>query len=386
MLDLLISGGLPTTVPTPADTTKVVSFFEKLSSASNMSLQQLLEQMVSGIIHISIKILIALVIFWVGKWLMKKIRKFVSGILIRRNVELSLRTFLLSLINISLMLILLVIVIGILGVNTSSFVALFASAGIAVGMALSGTLQNFAGGVMVLLFKPYKVGDYIEAQGQSGTVKEIQIFNTILNTPDNKTIIVPNGGLSTGIINNYSKEGKRRVDWTFGIGYGDDYDKAKEVLSRMLDEDTRVLKYPAYFIALHSLLFPDARLCMESALYAYGYIREKPYGWHLAVDKNTSKSRFKMDYPKVIPYYTEPEALELGSTTIEQNGLTFQIYDKERMICDCLKYEAKLDRAIFREAIQSYIRDNDKDISMLMEYARARKVTGKVQSLIGVWL
>ena len=221
MLDLLISGGLPTTVPTPADTTKVVSFFEKLSSASNMSLQQLLEQMVSGIIHISIKILIALVIFWVGKWLMKKIRKFVSGILIRRNVELSLRTF--------------------------------ASAGIAVGMALSGTLQNFAGGVMVLLFKPYKVGDYIEAQGQSGTVKEIQIFNTILNTPDNKTIIVPNGGLSTGIINNYSKEGKRRVDWTFGIGYGDDYDKAKEVLSRMLDEDTRVLKDPAYFIALHSL-------------------------------------------------------------------------------------------------------------------------------------
>ena len=100
-------------------------------------------------------------------------------------------------------------------------------------------------------------------------------------------------------------------------------------------------------------LFPDARLCMESALYAYGYIREKPYGWHLAVDKNTSKSRFKMDYPKVIPYYTEPEALELGSTTIEQNGLTFQIYDKERIICDCLKYEAKLDRAIFREAVQS---------------------------------
>ena len=133
-------------------------------------------------------------------------------------------------------------------------------------------------------------------------------------------------------------------------------------------------------------LFPDARLCMESALYAYGYIREKPYGWHFAVDKNTSKSRFKMDYPKVIPYYTEPEALELGSTTIEQNGLMFQIYDKERMICDCLKYEAKLDRAIFREAVQSYIRDNDKDISMLMEYARARKVTGKVQSLIGVWL
>lgn len=133
-------------------------------------------------------------------------------------------------------------------------------------------------------------------------------------------------------------------------------------------------------------LFPDARLCLESALYAYGYIRQKPYGWHLAVDKNTSKSRFKMDYPKVIPYYTEPEALELGSTTIEWEGLTFQIYNKERMICDCLKYEEKLEREVFKEGLQSYIRDTDKNISALMEYARARKVVGKVQSMIGVWL
>lgn len=133
-------------------------------------------------------------------------------------------------------------------------------------------------------------------------------------------------------------------------------------------------------------LFPDARLCMESALYAYGYLKEKPYGWHLAVDKNTSKSRFKMDFPKVVPYYTEPEALALGSSKIVLDGLTFQIYDKERMICDCLKYEAKLDHSVFRSAIQAYIGDRDKDISRLMEYARARKVTGRVQSLIGVWL
>ena len=133
-------------------------------------------------------------------------------------------------------------------------------------------------------------------------------------------------------------------------------------------------------------LFPDARLCMESALYAYGYIRQKPFGWHLAVDKNTSKSRFKMDYPKVIPYYTEPEALELGSAAIERDGLIFQIYNKERMICDCLKYEEKLEREVFKEGLQSYIRDEDKNISALMEYARARKVVGKVQSMIGVWL
>ena len=133
-------------------------------------------------------------------------------------------------------------------------------------------------------------------------------------------------------------------------------------------------------------LFPDARLCMESALYAYGYMKQKPFAWHLAVDKNTSKSRFKLDYPKVIPYYTEPEALELGSATIEIDGLRYQIYDKERMICDCLKYEGKLDHEIFKEAVQSYIRDEDKDIFRLMEYARARKVVSRVQSLIGVWL
>ena len=133
-------------------------------------------------------------------------------------------------------------------------------------------------------------------------------------------------------------------------------------------------------------LFPDARLCMESALYVYGYLKEKPYGWRLAVDKNTSKSRFKMDYPKVIPYYTEPEILEIGSTKIQIGELVFQIYDKERMICDCLKYEAKMDREHFKAAIQGYIKEEDKDISMLMDYARQRKVLKKVHSLIGVWL
>ncbi len=133
-------------------------------------------------------------------------------------------------------------------------------------------------------------------------------------------------------------------------------------------------------------LFPDGLLCMESALFAYGYISRRPYGFTLAVDKNTSKSRFKLDYPKVIPYYTEPESLKIGASTIQYEGCTFQIYDKERVICDCLKYESKMDRMDFKEAIQSYIRDEDKDISALMEYARERKVVKKVQSLIGVWL
>lgn len=133
-------------------------------------------------------------------------------------------------------------------------------------------------------------------------------------------------------------------------------------------------------------LFPDAVLCMENALYAYGYISRKPFGFRLAVDKNTSKSRFKMDYPKVIPYYTEPEVLEIGVATVEYEGNMFQVYDKDRLICDCLKYESKMDREDFKEAIQSYIKDEDKDIAALLEYARERKVVKRVQSLIGVWL
>lgn len=138
--------------------------------------------------------------------------------------------------------------------------------------------------------------------------------------------------------------------------------------------------------ALVSKLFPDGLLCMESALYAYGYISRKPVGFHIAIDKNTSKSRFKLDYPKVIPYYTEPEVLKIGVATISYEGNTFQIYDKDRLICDCLKYESKMNREDFKEALQSYIKDEDKDISALMEYARERKVVKRVQSLIGVWL
>ncbi|MBQ2902315.1 MAG: type IV toxin-antitoxin system AbiEi family antitoxin domain-containing protein [Agathobacter sp.] len=138
--------------------------------------------------------------------------------------------------------------------------------------------------------------------------------------------------------------------------------------------------------ALVSKLFPDGVLCMESALYAYGYISRKPVGFHVAIDKNTSKSRFKLDYPKVIPYYTEPEVLTIGVTTISYEGCDFQIYDKDRLICDCLKYESKMNREDFKEAVQAYIKDEDKDISALMEYARERKVVKRVQSLIGVWL
>ena len=240
-------------IPSVANDSIATHRKEIFAQLSQMSLEQVFEKIVSSAVELILKVIIAFIIFFVGRWLIGRLHKIVCRILEKRKVELSLRTFVLSSIDIALALILYVVIIGVLGIDTTSFVAVFASAGLAVGMALSGTLQNFAGGVMILLFKPYKVGDFIEAQGQSGTVKEIQIFNTILNTVDNKTIIIPNGGLSTGIINNYSKEGRRRVDWTFGIAYGDSYDQAKSILLSLLKNDNRVLNDPPIFIALHSL-------------------------------------------------------------------------------------------------------------------------------------
>ena len=148
---------------------------------------------------------------------------------------------------------LIISVLSMLGIEMTSFIAILGAAGLAVGMALSGTLQNFAGGVMILLFKPFKVEDVIEAQGFLGKVSEIQIFNTILKTPDNKTIIIPNGGLATGPMTNYTTEPQRRVDWTFGIGYGDDVDQAKTVIQALCDQDTRILKDPELFIAVSEL-------------------------------------------------------------------------------------------------------------------------------------
>lgn len=226
---------------------------ELFTNPSNVSMDVFLGKMVDLGIAVGSKILFAIIVLLVGRWIVRRLNKLLNKILVKREVDASLTTFVRSLVSITLNLLLIIIIIGVLGIETSSFIALFASAGVAIGMALSGTLQNFAGGVMILLFKPFKVGDFVEAQGQSGTVREIQIFNTILATSDNKVIIIPNGGLSTGLMKNYSKEATRRVDWEFGIAYGDDYSKAKEVLSRLLDAETRVLKDPAYFIALTSL-------------------------------------------------------------------------------------------------------------------------------------
>lgn len=217
-------------------TKKAFSMFEGLS------LDDAIAKLANSMVDFAFKLAIAIAIFYIGKLIIRKLYRVTRSVLINRHIDPSLSTFILSLIKIVLYFILIVTVIGILGVETSSFLALFASAGVAIGMALSGTLQNFAGGVLILLLKPYKVGDYIEAQGFTGTVKAIQIFHTIINTVDNKAIIIPNGGLSTGSINNYSLENYRRVDWTVGLSYGTDYEAAREVILDMLRSDERVVE------------------------------------------------------------------------------------------------------------------------------------------------
>lgn len=231
---------LPGLTPKPADTTSIAKAASGIKELKSLSFDDLLERLAQDLVNFAINLAIAILVFYAGRFVIRKIYKIVSTIFLRRQIDRSLSTFVLSLINIVLYFILIVTVIGILGIETTSFLALFASAGVAIGMALSGTLQNFAGGVLILLLKPYKIGDYIEAQGYAGTVREIQIFSTIITTYDNKSISIPNGGLSTGSVNNWSREAYRRVTWTVSISYGDSVDAAREAILKMFAADTRI--------------------------------------------------------------------------------------------------------------------------------------------------
>lgn len=216
-------------------------------------LSQLTDQFINWGIAAGGRIIAAALIFIVGRFAVSMLNRLVGRLLDKRNVDVSIKTFVRSLVNILLTVLLMVAVVGQLGVDTTSFAALLASAGLAVGMALSGNLQNFAGGLIILLFKPFKVGDWVENQGVSGTVKEIQIFHTILTTADNKLIYIPNGSLSSSVITNYSHQQNRRVEWIIGVDYGEDYEKVERVIKSILDQDKRFLTDPEPFIALHAL-------------------------------------------------------------------------------------------------------------------------------------
>jgi len=245
-----------------------------------MNIETIYNEGVDLILFYGPKLVGAILVWIIGGIVIKSLVKGFEKLLNKRKIDESLKPFLKSIVSSLLKVMLAISVLGMLGIEMTSFVAILASAGLAVGMALSGTLQNFAGGVMILIFKPFKNGDVIEAQGHTGSVAEIQIFNTILKTPDNKTIIIPNGGLSNGSMVNYSSEATRRVDWTFGIAYGDDTNKAKEVMLKLMKDDARILSAPNEpFVAVSELGDSSVNFAVR------GWVKAEDY-WGVFFDMN----------------------------------------------------------------------------------------------------
>lgn len=223
------------------------------TAASVDKLGLLLQQLIELGVSLGKKVLMAVVIYLVGRYIVRFLKRVVNGFLDRRNVVPEVKTFVGSIVSVSLNLILIISVVGALGIETTSFAALLASAGVAIGMAMSGQMQNLAGGVLILLQKPYKIGDYIETNGIQGVVESVQIFTTKLKTVDNKVITVPNGAISGSVLTNYSDQPLRRVDFSFGVEYGQDFEKAKQVLMQVIDADEHILKDPAPFVELGEL-------------------------------------------------------------------------------------------------------------------------------------
>lgn len=243
-------------------------------------MEGVLKSLIEHSAELGFAIIKAVIVFVVGRMIINLLNKLVKNILIKRNFDPSVKSFVSSLVNVTLTILLIISIVGALGVQTTSFAALLASAGVAVGMALSGNLSNFAGGLIVLLFKPYKVGDFIDYQGQSGTVREIQMFHTILKTTDNKVIYIPNGSLSSGVIVNYSNQQTRRIDWVFGVDYGTDYDHVKQVLETILAKETRILQEPDKpFIALTALADSSVNILVRV------WVKSEDY-WSVYFDMN----------------------------------------------------------------------------------------------------
>lgn len=253
---------------------------QELEMLKSLPFDEVVDKFVNAAAEFAIHLVVAIVVFYLGRFIIKKLYKMAAAIMVHRKVDRSLTTFVLSLIKMVLYFILIIIVIGILGLETSSFLAIFASVGVAIGMALSGTLQNFAGGVLILLLKPYKIGDYIEAQGYAGTVKEIQIFHTIITTYDNKSIIIPNGGLSTGSINNWNREAFRRVDWNVSISYGDDVETARRTIIDILLADPRVVKeYVEDYVPADQIADGDSENCISDTELSALADADKKHNW-----------------------------------------------------------------------------------------------------------
>ena len=227
---------------------------ETIKNLAESPVQNIISTGLDYMVKFGLKVIAAFAIYIIGAWIVKKTKRLIRNLFHKRNLDPSLASFILSFYSITFTILLIIVTIGVLGVDTSSIVAVLAGSGLAIGMALSGTLQNFAGGMMILLFKPFKIGDFIEAQGYSGTVQSIEITTTHITTPDNKKIILPNGALSNGAINNFSITGTRRCEWKIGISYGDDVAKAKEVILNIIKNHPALINDPVEpFAALAQL-------------------------------------------------------------------------------------------------------------------------------------
>ena len=274
------------------------------SEVSNINIEQLIHNLIDTGMDAGKSIIGAIILYVIGRFIIKQINTLVAKLLEKRKFEISVQTFLKSLLSILLNMILAFAILSKLGVETASFTALLASAGVAIGMALSGNLSNFAGGLIILVFKPFKVGDFIEAQGVNGTVKEILIFHTILSTPDNRIIYVPNGSLSSNTIINFSKQDIRRAEWDFGVEYGQDFGRVKEVLDRVIAADSRILKDPAPFIALGNLSASSVdikvRVWMKSADYWDVY-----FDMNKAVYEEFNKANIGFPFPQLTIHKAE---------------------------------------------------------------------------------
>ena len=219
----------------------------------NEKINKIWDAVVSGSLDLAKNIIIAIIVFYIGKFAINFLLKVVKKVMLRRNVDETVSKFILNILKISLQVTLFIAIIGILGVKTSSIMGLIAATGFGVGMALSGTMQNFANGILLLVFHPYKVGDFIEVNNISGTVKAIQIFHTILVTTDNKVIYIPNGTMGTATMINYNQQVTRRIDWVIDIDYGEDFDRVKAVIDSIIASEPNILKEPAPVVELNEL-------------------------------------------------------------------------------------------------------------------------------------
>lgn len=258
---------------------------------------QLIDTLLEGAMVVGLKIIAALVIYYVGRWIVRRVMKLMDKIYEKKSVEKSLRSFLSGVVKVLLYVVIVLIVIQVLGINTTSLVAMIASAGLAIGMALSGTLQNFAGGVMILLLRPYRIGDYIDAQGEEGTVTKIGLFSTEIITVDNRVIYIPNSTISTSVIDNYSTSQMRRVDWTLNVEYGTDPEKVRQLMVDMLKNDSRVVADPEPVVFLVNLADSAVQFSVRA------WCKNEDY-WGLKFD---IQERLYVELPKSGINFTYPQ-------------------------------------------------------------------------------